>query len=195
MCLLKIELWQITQKENIFFKSNYQPDTMKQERVLGTHSSKRDVSIKSLSPELRKTWSRGDKKEWKSQRGLRTSGEQGFLNQLSKDHIRDWSSKHRADLSLHEVLCICIIPFSLVFLWHSWVCGSIMWVSESSACSWDSLLSVGLPGPALILYLLFYLIFYFVICGLYLLEVCYFLARDRNRWIQGERMWGRTWEE
>lgn len=44
------------------FKSNYQSDMMKQERVLGTHSSKRDVSIKSLFPEFRKTCSGGDKR-------------------------------------------------------------------------------------------------------------------------------------
>ena len=69
-------------------------------------------------------------------------------------------------------------------------------VSDLCGCSWHSLPSVGLPGPALILYLLFYLIIlYFVIFGLYLLEVCYLLARDRNRVDPGREDVGRTWEE
>lgn len=46
------------------------------------------------------------------------------LNQLIWTH-RDWSTKDTAYMGLAQVLCMCIIAFSLVLLWDSWVCQQV----------------------------------------------------------------------
>ena len=64
----------------------------------------------------------------KSQRGQRTPGEQGPLNQRdpSSCELRGCSSMHGACTGLHDILCVCSVVSSLVFLWdfwmYKWVC-------------------------------------------------------------------------
>lgn len=46
------------------------------------------------------------------------------LNQLIWTH-RDWSTKDTAYMGLAQVLCMCIMAFSLVLSWDSWVCQQV----------------------------------------------------------------------
>lgn len=95
-------------------------------RNLGTHRSKWDVFIIFLPSEFREPHRRGSRK-YKSQRGWRTPGKQSSLKKLSKamwTH-KQWSSTHRTNMGLHQVLFLCIMTFSLVFLLGTWVCDSL----------------------------------------------------------------------
>lgn len=66
-------------------------------------------------------------------------------------------------------------------------------VSDSCACSWHSLPSVGLPGSTMILYLLFS--YYILFCHISSLSFRGLLSPSNEmEWIQGGDV-GRTWEE
>lgn len=60
--------------------------------------------------------------------------------------------------STSDLLQLYFMAFSSILLWDSWVCE---WggVSQSSALSWGSFHSVGLPGPASIGFLFYFIIF------------------------------------
>lgn len=58
-----------------------------------------------------------ERKDYTSQSGLGTLGEHDSLDQLSRAH-RDWSGMHSACMSLYQVLCICVMAVSFVFLWE-----------------------------------------------------------------------------
>lgn len=73
------------------------------------------ISIKSLTSDLRDYCGTRSRKIVRAWRAL---GEQGPLNHLLH---RDWSSKPRVFMGLHQVLCLCIIHFCLASLWDFWL--------------------------------------------------------------------------
>lgn len=64
------------------------------------------------------------RKDCQSQRGWRTSEEQGPLNQLGKAHMHLQRLRHEAQgyMGPNQVLCVSIIAIGLVFLWFSDSC-------------------------------------------------------------------------
>ena len=92
------------------------------ERVLETYSFKSDVSIKSLPSDLRVPVER-EVGECKSQKGQKTPGGDAlWINWASVIWTqRDWNSRCRAYMDLHQVFCMNSITPSSVFLWDSWV--------------------------------------------------------------------------
>lgn len=74
---------------------------------------------------------------------------------------RDRSSKHRASMGAHQVLCVCVIAWSSIFLWNSWVVNE--WDANFLAFSWGSFPSLVLPCLALMQWFLFYLIIFYLV--------------------------------
>jgi hypothetical protein len=102
--------------------------------------------------------------------------------QLSKQCIQAQRLKQQAQglPGLHQVLCVCIIAFSLVF-YGTPDCENDR-VSDSCACSWDSLPPVGLPCLTSIGWVLLY---FLILCHMVFINsllcienlTCYFPVR------------------
>ena len=129
------------------------------------------------------------KRKWtdcKSQRGWKSSGEQGPLYQLSKarSDLTETEAANTGAKWLHQLLCVCIIGISLCFR------GTLDCDNEcdSDYCdySWDPFLPVGWPwSTSLWEFLLHFIIFCFIMFGCYLIDACSFLMREK-----GSRSWG-----
>lgn len=144
------------------------------QRRTGRHyrvrESKLKVSIGFLTFKIRTPWKR--ERNYRSQRGWRTSREYSPLNQLIRAH-GDWSSKQGCYRGAKKVFCIYL---SLIF------CrtpnNGRRWISDSFAWSWVSFSPTVLPCPTLIRALLPCLIVScFLLFACYVLEAYVFLKR------------------
>ena len=113
-------------------KSSYSRQKQIQ-RITDWHHVERDFSkytaLNGMSPSNLTSQSSGNSEEEESRKrvramGMKTPGELDSVNQLSKVHMNTQRLKHQewAYKGLHQITCIYIKAFSLVFLWNTWVC-------------------------------------------------------------------------
>lgn len=166
-------IWEAASRSRWKWIQDPQPDLKK--RNLGTHSSKWDISINSLPSELRE-----------SRRGGGKSKRQRVWSTL------EITASTSYELTETETACTGLhIYYSFQFSVYFY--GTFECVSDSCDFSWT--LSVGLPCPSSMWWVLFYLIFYFVMLWSYLLEASLFLMRAVREWIPMGQDMGRNWEK
>jgi hypothetical protein len=100
------------------------------QRITDWQHVERDFSkhtaLNGISPSNLTSQSSGNSEEEESRKrvramGMKTPGELDSLNQLSKVHMNTQRLKHQewACKGLHQITCIYIKAFSLVFLWNT----------------------------------------------------------------------------
>jgi hypothetical protein len=110
-------------------KSSYSRQKQIQ-RITDWHHVERDFSkytaLNGMSPSNLTSQSSGNSEEEESRQsvramGMKTPGELDSVNQLSKVHMNTQRLKHQewAYKGLHQITCIYIKAFSLVFLWNT----------------------------------------------------------------------------
>lgn len=82
------------------------------------YAEKGKIGDLHLSPQRWKNPWNGGRKDFKSQRGWKTPGENGSMNELSMAY-RDWSSKCGTCKNLFYIFCKYVTAIRLVFLWDS----------------------------------------------------------------------------
>lgn len=120
-------------------------------------------------------------KECNSQRGWRTLGKEGPLNQreCSSYELTETDTANTACYGLDQVSWVHIIALVL-FFYGTPECRN-EWFSDSCAFSWALFLVFVFFCPTFMWWFLFHLIiFCFVMFGCYLFKACSFLMRDRR---------------